>query len=84
MLQLGLLKNTLAGPLFTSSFNIPCLLFNIQKAASLRPFECIVSITDYCSEVFTNPSFASRLSVACGTARKRALSISFPVTRQIP
>ena len=28
--------------------------------------------------------FASILSVACGTARKRALSMSLPVTRQIP
>ncbi len=28
--------------------------------------------------------FASMLSVACGTARRRALSISLPVTRQMP
>ncbi len=28
--------------------------------------------------------FASMLSVAWGTARRRALSISLPVTRQIP
>lgn len=27
---------------------------------------------------------ASMLKVACGTARKRALSISLPVTRQMP
>ena len=38
----------------------------------------------YCLSYFTAPILASILSVACGTARKRALSISFPVTRQIP
>ncbi len=32
----------------------------------------------------TAPIFASMLNVACGTARKRALSIRRPVTRQIP
>lgn len=30
------------------------------------------------------PIFASILSVACGTARNRALSINLPVTRQMP
>ena len=33
---------------------------------------------------FITPILASMLSVACGTARKRALSINLPVTRQMP
>lgn len=33
---------------------------------------------------FTKPNLASKLKVAWGTARKRALSISLPVTRQMP
>ena len=33
---------------------------------------------------FTKPSLASKLNVACGTALSLALSINFPVTRQMP
>lgn len=61
--------------------------YSILKKASVEreAFLLIYSVFYCCSGAgFTSPSFASRLSVAWGTARKRALSISLPVTRQIP
>lgn len=37
------------------------------------------------SSIYFFPSFfASMLSVACGTARRRSAGINFPVSRQIP
>lgn len=57
--------------------------FENKKPGESRAF--IIQCNFYCSlGDFTKPSFASRLKVACGTALNRALSISLPVTRQIP
>lgn len=59
--------------------------FNLYPETGYKKMRSKMQI-NYCSllDGLTKPNLASRLNVACGTARRRALSINLPVTRQMP
>ena len=69
---------------FNTCFKNTALLSNKEgcKTKHLQPSFKVKLL--YSVPGFTKPSFASRLNVACGTARRRALSINLPVMRQMP